>query len=111
MRLRSKVFHALLCQEVGYFDDPKHSTGALCTRLATEASAVQGATGIRIGTTLQTLASLGTGILIGFAFSWELTLLIFAFVPLMVAGGFLQNRLLTGQATGDKEALEDAGKV
>jgi len=27
---------------VAYFDQPENSTGALCTRLATEASAVQG---------------------------------------------------------------------
>jgi hypothetical protein len=40
-----------------------------------------------------------------------LTLLILAFVPLMVAGGFLQTRLMTGFASKDKETFEDAGKV
>lgn len=110
-RLRSKAFHTLLCQEVAYFDNPKNNTGALCTRLATEASAVQGATGIRIGTTFQNLASLGTGIIISFVFSWQLTLLILGFVPFMVAGGFLQSRLMTGFASKDKEMFEDAGKI
>ncbi|CAF4760003.1 unnamed protein product, partial [Rotaria magnacalcarata] len=33
------------------------------------------------------------------------------FVPFMVIGGFLQSRLMTGFASKDKEALEDAGKV
>jgi ATP-binding cassette subfamily B (MDR/TAP) protein 1 len=110
-RLRSKAFRAILRQEIAYFDNPKNNTGALCTRLATEASAVQGATGIRIGVTLQNLASLGTGIILGFVFSWQLTLLILAFVPFMVAGGFLQSRLMTGFASKDKETFEDAGKV
>ena len=32
----------LLFQDMAYFDDPKNNTGALCTRLATDASAVQG---------------------------------------------------------------------
>ena len=41
-RLRSMMFRALLRQEVAYFDDEKNSTGALCTRLSTEASIVQG---------------------------------------------------------------------
>lgn len=109
--MRSKAFRSLLCQEIAYFDNPKNNTGALCTRLATEASAVQGATGIRIGTTFQNLASLGTGIIISFVFSWQLTLLILAFVPFMVAGGFLQSRLMTGFASKDKEMFEDAGKV
>ena len=31
-----------LFQEIAFFDDPEHSTGALTTRLATDASAVQG---------------------------------------------------------------------
>jgi ABC-type multidrug transport system fused ATPase/permease subunit len=110
-RLRSKTFRTLLRQEVAYFDNPKNNTGALCTRLATEASAVQGATGIRIGTMLQTLSALGGGIIISFVFSWQLTLLILAFVPFMVAGGFLQTRLMSGFASKDKETFEDAGKV
>ncbi|CAF3233074.1 unnamed protein product, partial [Rotaria sp. Silwood2] len=37
-RLRSKAFRAILRQEIAYFDQEKHSTGVLCTRLATEAS-------------------------------------------------------------------------
>ena len=41
-RLRGKIFRTLLRQEVAYFDRPENNTGALCTRLATEASDVQG---------------------------------------------------------------------
>ena len=29
-------------QEIGFFDDPKHSTGALTARLASDASGVKG---------------------------------------------------------------------
>ncbi len=32
----------MLRQEIAWFDDPKNATGALTTRLATSASAVQG---------------------------------------------------------------------
>ena len=105
------AFRALLRQELAYFDNPKNNTGALCTRLATEASAVQGASGVRIGTTLQNLAALGTGIIISFVYSWQLTLLVLAFVPFMVAGGFFQSRLMTGFSSQDKDTFEDAGKV
>ena len=60
---------------------------------------------------LQNFASLGTGIIISFIFSWQLTLLVLGFVPFMIVGGFLQSRLMTGFATKDKQANEDAGKV
>lgn len=35
-------FEAILRQEIGWFDDRKNSPGALTTRLATDASMVQG---------------------------------------------------------------------
>lgn len=41
-RLRKVGFQAMLKQEVGWFDDPINSPGALTTRLATDASMVQG---------------------------------------------------------------------
>jgi ABC-type multidrug transport system fused ATPase/permease subunit len=110
-RLRSRAFHALLRQEIAYFDNPKNNTGALCTRLATEASAVKGATGIRLGTMLQNLVALGTSIIISFVFSWQLTLLVLGFFPFLIAGGFLESRLTTGFASKDKQTFEDAGKV
>lgn len=41
-RLRKVGFHAMLRQEIGWFDDPRNNPGALTTRLATDASMVQG---------------------------------------------------------------------
>ncbi len=51
-RLRAKIFRTLLQQDVAYFDQPDNNTGALCTRLATEASAVQGVILLPISSTL-----------------------------------------------------------
>jgi ABC-type bacteriocin/lantibiotic exporter with double-glycine peptidase domain len=53
----------------------------------------------------------GAGILIGFFFSWQLTLLIIAFLPLIIFGAVIQIRLIAKFANRDKERLEDAGKV
>lgn len=39
---RSMAFSAMLRQEMGWFDDQKNSVGALCARLAGDASSVQG---------------------------------------------------------------------
>ena len=43
-RLRAKGFKSMLSQEIGYFDDKENNVGTLCTRLSTEAAAVQGVT-------------------------------------------------------------------
>jgi ATP-binding cassette subfamily B (MDR/TAP) protein 1 len=110
-RLRSQIFRSILRQDVAYFDQAQHNTGALCTYLATEASAVQGASGVRLGIMIQNFITVGAGILIGFLFSWQLTLLIIAFLPLIIFGAMIQIRLFAKFVKKDKERLEDGGKV
>ena len=41
-RLRSKGFKTILSQEIAWFDDKENNIGTLCTKLSTEAAAVQG---------------------------------------------------------------------
>merc|ERR550519_321055 len=49
MRLRKQSFEAMLRQEMGWFDKPSNTTGALCARLSADTSKVQSATGARVG--------------------------------------------------------------
>ena len=58
-RMRLRAFRAMLRQEMSYFDDPLNNTGALTTRLATDASRIQGATGIKLGQVIQGIMALG----------------------------------------------------
>ena len=57
------------------------------------------------------MASLGTGIIIGFIYSWQLTLLVLGFVPFLMASGAIQMKVITGQVKTSDKAMEDAGKV
>ncbi|XP_061185823.1 ATP-dependent translocase ABCB1-like [Saccostrea echinata] len=111
MRLRQSCFRALLRQDIEYFDDQKNSTGALTTRLATEAAEVQGASGAQLGIMLQNFANIGTGVIIGFVYGWQLTLVILAFIPIIGIAGVLQMKLLEGVSGKNKEALEESGKT
>ncbi len=52
----------MLKQEIAWYDDKSNGTGTLCARLSTDASAVQGATGQRIGTVLSSVSTLVLGI-------------------------------------------------
>jgi hypothetical protein len=69
------------------------------------------ATGVRLGFTLMNIANLGVGICIAFAFSWPITLLIIAFIPLLIIGGIFQTKALAGFAEENKKVLEQAGSV
>uniref|UniRef100_A0A8C9ZPP1 Bile salt export pump n=1 Tax=Sander lucioperca TaxID=283035 RepID=A0A8C9ZPP1_SANLU len=110
-RLRRLGFHAMLGQEIGWFDDHRNSPGALTTRLATDASQVQGATGSQIGMIVNSLTNIGVAVLMSFYFSWKLTLLILCFLPFIALSGGFQAKMLTGFAKQDKEAMEVAGRI
>ncbi|XP_052821017.1 ATP-dependent translocase ABCB1-like isoform X1 [Mya arenaria] len=110
-RLRLKTFNAFLRQDVAYFDDAKHSTGALTTRLATDASLVKNATGIRIATVLQSLVGMVAALTISFIYGWQLALVVLGGVPLMVAAGAIQLKTVMGTQKKDNVDLELAGKT
>lgn len=127
-------------KDLGWYDNQKNSVGALTTRLATDAAQVQGvsrtaatklhknpvylrasptfslcvsaqATGARLATLAQNVSNLGTSVIIGFIYSWELTLLVLAVVPIMVVAGAAGVQMISGHAAEDKKELEKAGKA
>ncbi|XP_048341989.1 bile salt export pump isoform X2 [Sphaerodactylus townsendi] len=110
-RLRKIGFQAMLGQDIGWFDDHTNSPGALTTRLATDASQVQGATGTQIGMIVSSLTNIGVAIIIAFYFSWKLSLVILCFLPFLALSGAIQSKMLTGFASQDKKAMEITGRI
>uniref|UniRef100_A0A7M4G190 Multidrug resistance protein 1-like n=1 Tax=Crocodylus porosus TaxID=8502 RepID=A0A7M4G190_CROPO len=111
MRLRSFSFRALLQQEIGWYDDNKNAVGVLLTRLATDASQVKGATGSRLGLLTMTVCTLLTAIIIAFVYGWQLTLLILACIPFIIATNAVRISSVSGHASKDQKALEEAGRI
>ncbi|XP_075443273.1 ATP-binding cassette sub-family B member 5 isoform X1 [Ascaphus truei] len=111
MRLRQMAFKAMLHQEISWFDDKRNNTGALTTRLATDASQIQTATGSRLGLIALNVASMGLSVILAFVFGWEMTLLILFMTPILVVTGLLETSALAGFANRDKKQLQQAGKI
>ncbi|XP_066928852.1 ATP-dependent translocase ABCB1-like isoform X2 [Clytia hemisphaerica] len=110
-RLRTKVFTALLRQNISYFDDPKNGTGHLTARLATDASNVKGATCSRLNIMIQTIVMGITALTIAFYYSWKLTLLILGFGPLLIFAGAAHMKVFTNFAADESSNLIDASAI
>lgn len=110
-RLRLGTFNAYMRQDIAFFDDKFHSTGALTTRLATDASLVKTATGVRIGMVFQSLFGLVAALVIAFYYGWALALVVLGIVPVIGFASSLQIKVLKGRHEEDKSKLEDAGKT
>jgi ATP-binding cassette subfamily B (MDR/TAP) protein 1 len=112
MRLRRECFKKYLTLEMAYFDDPKHSTGVLKSRLATEASKVQHACSTNMMIMMQVTGSMTCGFVIAFYYSWRLTLVCFAFVPLIILSSVMLMDSFSGEgAEKELKAFEEAGKA
>uniref|UniRef100_A0A8C2HHN7 ATP-binding cassette, sub-family B (MDR/TAP), member 11a n=1 Tax=Cyprinus carpio TaxID=7962 RepID=A0A8C2HHN7_CYPCA len=108
-RLRKVGFQAMLKQEIGWFDNPINSPGALTTRLANDASMVQGVSDKRYKQE-DTIITKNVAKLKKAFISYEKSL-VTCFLPLIGLSGVFQAKMLTGFANEDKNALEAAGQV
>ncbi|XP_071520197.1 ATP-dependent translocase ABCB1-like [Panulirus ornatus] len=111
LRLRKLTFAAMLRQEMAWFDNDKNSVGTLCSRLSADASAVQGATGTRVGTIVQAITTLGISIVLSLYYDWRLGLLMVPFVPFVLLAVYLQSKILMGQSVTESKTLDQAGKI
>lgn len=110
-RIRKQMFQAMLTQEIGYFDKKSNGVGALCSRLSGDAANVQGATGQRIGTILQSVATLVLAVGLSMYYEWRLGLLALAFTPLILVATFFERRN-TGRLNDSRgDSLQKSTKI
>ena len=89
LRLRSACFKAILRQEIGFFDEKRHSSGRLTARLATEATTVRNMTADEAGQIVQIVATMILALIIAFIAGWKLTLIVLGVGPFMAVTGEL----------------------
>lgn len=101
----------MLKQEIAWFDDKRNGTGTLCAQLSNEASAVQGATGQRIGLILQSISTLILSVGIAMWYEWRLGFVALCFTPVLLLSIYFQVILMRQENMGSAKALEKSTKV
>ena len=59
---------------------------------------------------MQSIAAIGLALVIGFIYSWQLTLLVLAFAPFTLLSGFIQMRVVQTRG-GKSDPIEQAATV
>ncbi|ORX45308.1 p-glyco protein [Hesseltinella vesiculosa] len=110
-KLRYKLFNAYLKQEVAYYDEPQHSTGALTAKLATDCKLINDMITKALGEIIQILALAVVGMTMAFYFCWQLGLVALCMSPFILAGGYVDSTLEYGFSNDTKDAYANAGEI
>ncbi|KAH9613320.1 hypothetical protein KSS87_021170, partial [Heliosperma pusillum] len=110
-RIRTMCFEKVVNMEIGWFDEPENSSGAIGARLSTDAANVRGLVGDTLGLLVQNIATTIAGLLIGFLANGLLTVIILAMIPLLVFNGYFQLKFVEGFSDDTKRKYEEASQV
>lgn len=95
-RIRLICFEKVLSMEVGWFDEPENSSGAVGARLSADAASVRALVGDALGLMVQNLATALAGLIIAFVASWKLAFIILVLLPLIGLNGYVQMKFMKG---------------
>ena len=109
--MRKQGFHAIVRQDIAFFDDSRNNTSALATKLQSDAGMVQAAAGGQLGIVFSCVATVVIALGIAFGTYYQLALVVLFFFPLTAFTGMIQGKIWSGQALTDGDALEEAGKM
>ncbi|KAG8727076.1 GTPase-activating protein, partial [Ceratobasidium sp. 428] len=110
-KLRTLSFRAILRQDIGWFDEDKHSTGALTSTLSDNPQKVSGLAGVTLGAIVQSIACLIGGSIIGLSYGWKLALVAIACIPLVVSAGYIRLRVVVMKDQSNKAEHEESAQV
>ncbi|KAL0079725.1 P-loop containing nucleoside triphosphate hydrolase protein [Phycomyces blakesleeanus] len=110
-RLRGQIFEAFMRQEIGFYDEPEHSLGALTSKLAIDSKNVNEMVTKTWGDITQIIVTAITGLAIAFSQSWLLTLIICCMGPFIIGATSYEARIHRGFEDKTKKANEQSGEV
>ncbi|VYS61539.1 unnamed protein product [Arabidopsis thaliana] len=110
-RIRSMCFEKVVHMEVGWFDEPGNSSGAMGARLSADAALIRTLVGDSLCLSVKNVASLVTGLIIAFTASWEVAIIILVIIPFIGINGYIQIKFMKGFSADAKAKYEEASQV
>jgi ATP-binding cassette subfamily B (MDR/TAP) protein 1 len=92
-RYRQEYFRNIITRQIGFFDDPDHSSGLLTARIATDPTQLQQLLGINMAMVMISIFNVMGCITIAMVFHWKFGLVVVASsMPIILAGGWYRVR-------------------
>ncbi|KAH0556810.1 hypothetical protein GP486_005401 [Trichoglossum hirsutum] len=93
-RVRDQSFRSILRQDVVFFDEKQHSTGALTAFLSTGATHLNSLNGAILGSILAFSSTIIGGIVLSLVVGWKLALVCSATIPVVAGCGWVRLKML-----------------
>ncbi|KAJ1742926.1 hypothetical protein LPJ68_001416 [Coemansia sp. RSA 1086] len=110
-QVRHDLFVKYMTFESGYFDDDKHGTGALTSRLATDAEDFNKVVGTVVSTFMSTFSTIVCALIIAFVYDWKIALIMMGCWPIQSYAQYWQARATWGSTMRLREAYEVSGQA
>ncbi|KAL5722392.1 ABC-type xenobiotic transporter [Ranunculus cassubicifolius] len=105
-RIRENMLSKILTFELGWFDQDENSSGAVCSRLAKDATVVRSLVGDRMALLIQTFSAVTVAAAMGLVIAWRLALVMIAVQPLIIIC-FYQRQVLLKRMSSKAVASQD----
>lgn len=95
-KIRSEVFYKMMKLPIYWFERPQNNIGQLTTRLAVDSKQVKDLTTNYVYVIIQNIATLMSGLIIGFIFEWRTALVSLGLIPFLIAAGAVRMAFRNG---------------
>ncbi|KAI3903861.1 hypothetical protein MKW92_023993 [Papaver armeniacum] len=110
-RIRERMLSKILTFEVGWFDQDENSSGAICSRLAKDASVVRSLVGDRMALLVQAFSAVIIACTMGLVIAWKLAIVMIAVQPLIIVCFYLRRVLLKAMSGKAIKSQDESSKL
>ncbi|GJV84198.1 ABC transporter family protein [Tanacetum coccineum] len=110
-RVRERMLSKILTFEIGWFDQDENSSGAICSRLATDANVVRSFVADRCSLLIQTFSSVMVASTMGLVISWRFALVLIAVQPIVIFCYHCRRVLLKNMSQKVRKSRDESCKL
>ncbi|XP_020696967.1 ABC transporter B family member 11-like [Dendrobium catenatum] len=110
-RVRLMAFKKVVNMEIAWFDDTENSSGAIGSKLSSDAATLKSIVGDSLALLVQNTTTLIGGLTLALLASWQLSLIVLALLPFISLKGCIRMNSRKGFSADAKMMYEEANQV